>query len=280
MVNNISLSTLPEGFCVTPPRTPWGINFGGGLNSTALILECMDRNIKPDWILFADTGSELPETIDHVGRMKELVKNVRPDWPEIATVKWERIRGDIVGFEPLHENCLRTRTLPSKAYGLAGCTSKWKVQPMDKWRKQNGFDKGAFAVGYDAGENRRITSACKRGDATDFTAWYPLVAWGVDRSGCEAIVNKWGVKVGKSSCFMCPNLKVQEWISLKNDNRQLFDTALEIDRLARENNNLGAGGLGLFRGKLGLINAELSDDRTGDDSTVLEDRCRHGGCFT
>lgn len=47
------LSGLQEGFSVTPPRNPWGINFGGGLNSTAVILECIERQLRPDWIFTA-----------------------------------------------------------------------------------------------------------------------------------------------------------------------------------------------------------------------------------
>jgi len=38
------------------PGRPWGVNFGGGVNSVALLLFCRDRGLVPDWILFSDTG--------------------------------------------------------------------------------------------------------------------------------------------------------------------------------------------------------------------------------
>ena len=262
---------LPMGLSATPPCTPWGINFGGGLNSTAIILECIDRGHKPDWILFADTGSEHPGTLDHVNYIKDLVATSNPTWPDVTIVRWERVRGDVIGFEPLHENCLRTGHLPSKAYGLAGCTSKWKIQPMDRWRKAHGFQRGAFAIGYDAGEARRITTACKRGDDPSFTAWYPLVAWGINRAGCQSIVDRWGVKVGKSSCFMCPNMKKNEWIELKNKNPRLFALAVKIEDNAAAHGNYGRGGSGLG------MRSKANDD---NDNQALEDRCHHGGCFT
>lgn len=262
------LSDLPEGFSPSPPRSPWGINFGGGVDSTTVILECMTRGYKPDWILFADTGSERPETIAHVQRMQEYLATEAPDWPELTIVKWIRKDGS---FESLHDNCLRNGTLPSKAYGYAGCTSKWKVYPMDKWRKQNGFQKGAFAVGYNASENRRIKTACQRGDDPNFTAWYPLVAWGITRDQCENIVKSHGFTVIKSSCFMCPNMKADEWNKLKKDHSVLFETAKLIEERAFANGNYGRGGLGL-----GL--SKSSDNDKKDD--VLEDRCHHGGCFT
>ncbi len=265
---------LPLGMKLTPPDSPWGINFGGGLNSTAVIVECRNRGLRPDWILFADTGSEIPGTLEHVDRMRKWCSG----WQEITVVRWERVKGDITGFEPLHDNCLRTGHLPSKAYGLAGCTDKWKIQPMDRWRKAHGFARGSFAVGYDAGEARRIQTACKRGDQPGFTAWYPLVAWGINRVGCQEIVGKAGITVGKSSCFMCPNMRRQEWLDLRRDHRNLFDIAMRIEDNARANGNFGRGSGGLYKGTLRGLDAD--EESQGNIADLLEDRCHHGGCFT
>ena len=247
---------LPLGFSQTPPASPWGINFGGGLNSTAMIVECRNRGLTPDWILFADTGSELPGTLEHVQRMREWCL-CWPGAPAFEIVRWERVRGAVKGFEPLHEQCLRTGELPSKAYGFAGCTTKWKIQPMDRWREDHGFQKGAFAVGYDAGEARRIKTACERGDVAGFTAWYPLVAWGIDRAGCKAICDAEGIEVGKSSCFMCPNMRPSEWAALRAEHPKFYDTAIRIERNAKLHGHLGRGGKGLFQnGRPGEIEKE------------------------
>lgn len=268
-----ALSPLPLGLSEKPPTHPWGINFGGGLNSTGLIIEARNREYRPDWILFANTGSEMPGTLEHVERMRQWAAG----WCDIVTVQWTR--QDELGFEPLHENCLRTNHLPSKAYGYAGCTMKWKVGPMDRWRKANDFQAGAFAVGYDAGESRRIKSACARGDVAGFTAWYPLVAWGIDRDGCRAICAAEKIVAGKSSCFMCPNMKKNEWLSLRRDHPKLFDVAVTIEQNAADQGNRGRGGNGLhWEGGLANIDnapggAELPED-------ALNDRCHHAGCFT
>lgn len=273
------LTELVKGFSCTPPDSPWGINFGGGIDSTTVILECMSRGYTPDWILFADTGSERPETLKHVYEMNEYIKSSESKWPEITIVRWIRKDGT---FESLHDNCLRTGHLPSKAYGYAGCTSKWKVFPMDKWRKANDFQRGAFAVGYNASESRRIKTACQRGDDPSFTAWYPLVAWGITREQCEEIVKRHGFKVIKSSCFMCPNMKKNEWHALKENDPKLFEVAKLIEERAFSNGNYGRGGSGLYEGSLANLTSKMSDDDPGEESfgDVLEDRCHHGGCFT
>ncbi len=39
------------------------VSYGGGVNSTAMILFLLRQNIIPDMIVFCDTGAELPETL-------------------------------------------------------------------------------------------------------------------------------------------------------------------------------------------------------------------------
>ena len=47
-----------------PPDPTWPlvVAYGLGVNSTALLVEFVKRDIRPDLILFADTGGEKPET--------------------------------------------------------------------------------------------------------------------------------------------------------------------------------------------------------------------------
>lgn len=216
-------------FALQPPRHPWGINFGAGTNSWALALACLERGFTPHWVLFADTGSETPETYASVERFHQWCIN--HGWP-FEIVRWIRQDGS---FESIHDNCLRTGYLPSKAYGLAGCTSKWKIQPMQRWRKEHGFAESAIAIGYDAGEKRRVEKAAERYcsdpelDLTQELPWYPLVAWGMDRLACFRLNRAWGIEVGKSSCWCCPNMREREWTELKEQHPELYTIAEQIE---------------------------------------------------
>jgi hypothetical protein len=216
-----------------PPAGSWGVNFGGGVNSTALLLILHERGLRPDWVLFADTGSERPETYENVERVQAWSRDV--GFP-FATVRWLRKDGS---FESVHANCLRTEYLPSKAYGYSGCTWKWKIQPMAKWRKQHGFEESVVSIGYDSGETRRVNKVKAACDDTERDEslrllWYPLIAWGIDRQACITALREKDWPVVKSSCFVCPHMSWQEWSGLKVEHPQLFQTALRVEERAKE----------------------------------------------
>ncbi|MBD2499835.1 phosphoadenosine phosphosulfate reductase domain-containing protein [Anabaena azotica] len=48
------------------PKSPIVVSYGGGRNSTALLILCWKLGIKPDLILFADTGAEKAETYQYI----------------------------------------------------------------------------------------------------------------------------------------------------------------------------------------------------------------------
>ncbi len=75
-----------EPLSQTPPvGLPWGINLGGGTNSTALVIECFNRGLRPHWILFADTGGERPETYAAIERLGRWC--MERDWTPITTTR-------------------------------------------------------------------------------------------------------------------------------------------------------------------------------------------------
>jgi len=215
-----------------PPTGSWGVNFGGGVNSTALLLILQKRDLVPAWVLFADTGSERPETYENVSRVQNWCQQV--GFP-FDVVRWIRKDGS---FESVHDNCLRTGYLPSKAYGYSGCTYKWKIQPMAKWRKTQGHDESVVAIGYDAGEKSRVKKvkvACEdvESDPSLRLLWYPLIAWGINREECLRVIEKQGWDTVKSSCFLCPHMRTGEWASLKVEHPKLFKIALDVEQNAK-----------------------------------------------
>jgi hypothetical protein len=223
---------------------PHIVAFGGGVDSTAMVIGLIEKKRPIDLILFADTGGERPHTYDHISNFSKWLTD--KGYPEIVIVK--RVRRD-GSLETLEEECHRRKNLPSIAYGFKSCSQKHKIAPQDKylnsWQPaKDTWDSGMKCVkyiGYDSNESHRADNAAKRDDPKyDYS--YPLIDWGWDRDDCLQIIEKAGVKnVGKSACFFCPSSKPKEIIELKMRYPDLLERALAIEKQAELTSIKGLG---------------------------------------
>jgi len=210
------------------------IAFGGGTNSTAMLVGMYERGIKPDLLLFADTGGEKPHTYQHITQVNNWLFSI--GWPQIITVKKVDLHGDAMTLEQL---CLNKKMLPSLAYGFKSCSLKFKVAPQDKfcnnhepckavWKLDN---KVVKYIGYDVHEERRVN----RGREIEhkdkkYTYEYPLFDWGWDRDDCIAAIKRVGLsQPGKSACFFCPASKIKEIRQLNENYPELANRALAME---------------------------------------------------
>ena len=223
---------------------PHIVAFGGGVDSTAMILGLYEANRPIDLILFADTGGERPETYAHIENFSNWLIN--KGLPSITVVK--RVRKD-GSYESLEEESLRSKTLPSIAYGYKKCSQKHKIAPQDKYCNhwQPAIDwwktgqKCVKYIGYDAGETRRADNAAKRDDPK-YEYEYPLIEWQWEREDCLEIIAKHGItNVGKSACFFCPSSRPKEIVDLYEKHPDLLERALTIEKNAELNVIQGLG---------------------------------------
>jgi len=68
---------------------PHIVAFGGGVDSTAMILGLYESSRPIDLILFADTGGERPETYAHIENFSKWLLN--KGLPEITIVRKVRL---------------------------------------------------------------------------------------------------------------------------------------------------------------------------------------------
>jgi 3'-phosphoadenosine 5'-phosphosulfate sulfotransferase (PAPS reductase)/FAD synthetase len=94
------------------PDCPLVVAYGLGVDSTAMLVEFAHRAIRPDLILFADTGGEKPETYAYLPVIQEYLARV--GFPSVVTVRYEP---KWAAYDTLEDQCLHTGTLPSLAYG-------------------------------------------------------------------------------------------------------------------------------------------------------------------
>lgn len=201
-----------------PGEAPVVVAFGAGVDSTAMLLEMVAQGRRIDLVLFADTGSEKPETYEY----RDLI------------FRWLRLRGircETVRYEPqrfkhwppyrtLDENCFTNGTLPSISFGRHSCSQKWKIEPQDRfveawgpaisWWARGG--KVTKCIGYDAGARDSKRYAHAEGNLDPrYNYEYPLREWGWDRANCEARILAEGLPLPvKSACFMCGAAKPWE----------------------------------------------------------------------
>jgi hypothetical protein len=208
---------------------PLVVAYGGGVNSTALLVGLWQRRLVPDLILFADTGGEKPETYAYRDLFSAWLTN--HGFPAIQTVSNDGM------YRTLEQNCLATHTLPSLAYGWRSCSDKYKRRPQDKFvaawapaREAWALDsKVTKAIGYDAGEARR---ASIREDAR-YCYWYALLEWDWDRIACLRAISSVGLPLPpKSACFFCPATTKREVLQLSCTHPNLMERALMIEENA------------------------------------------------
>jgi hypothetical protein len=219
--------------------------YGGGTNSTALIIECFNRGIAIDHILFADTGAEKPHTYEYVKRFSAWC--VEHALPEIITV---RKAGN---GETLEQECLRKHSLPSLAYGFKTCSQKFKIQPQDMFFNnlpeakklwKNG-ERVIKLIGYDSNEAYRKEKALlsiSDKDAGKYDLQFPLIDWKLTREDCVKIIKDAGLCLaGKSACYFCPASKVSEIKQLEANYPELLQRALDLEANAELTRIKGLG---------------------------------------
>jgi hypothetical protein len=209
---------------------PLVVAYGGGTNSVAMLCGFREKNIKPDLLIFADTGGELPHTYNHIDLMS---KKCEEWWGMPIEIVSKKYQGRDEGLEG---ECIRRKQLPSLAYGYKSCSMKYKQEPQQRriraWMDENNYKEITQAIGYDFAEGHRAINI----EGTNLNKgrrshnWFPLIDWQWSRKECVDAINRHGIpQPGKSSCFFCPAMKNSEIIRLRKEYPEYFDRAIKIE---------------------------------------------------
>lgn len=203
------------------------VSFGGGVNSAAMLVGMQERRIRPDLILFADTGGENPETYTFVETMKAW--SSRKLRRSIITVRNDGM------YTTLETECTVKATLPSIVFGWRSCSDKYKLRPQKKYASLAFPDEQVtWAVGIDAGELHRIGKF--------ENCIHPLVEWGWQREDCIKAIQRADLPIPvKSACFYCPASTKSDVLRLRKEHPELFERAVAMEKNARGLDVLGLG---------------------------------------
>lgn len=203
----------------------FGVAYGMGVDSTAMLVGLKARGIRPDFILFADVGAEKAGTYAYLPIIQKWLEE--NDFPPVTVVKYEPQRAP---YTTIEGNMAMNCTLPGATFGRASCTIKWKIEPQNKWTSRNDDcietwsrgEKVVKAIGFNADEGYRKARASDKAHANDphFDYVYPLQDWGWSREECKRRIREAGLPVPpKSACIFCPNQKPEELLNLTPEER-------------------------------------------------------------
>ena len=230
------------------------LSFGGGINSTAMLIELVKSGKAPDHVIFADTGGEFPETYKHIGTMQS--------WLAGFGVKIE-VCGE---KKTLEADCLDRETLPSKAFGFGSCSEHFKIRPQRRWLKSQGIKNPLWLVGIHAGEAMRALRVHNQRQDVEF----PLIMWKWGQKECVERIEREGIKVPrKSACFFCPSSKKKEVFQIAKTHPELLQRAIEMEDTAKEGGRLDTvKGLGRSWSWRALIEADKEQLKLFDDTAA------------
>jgi hypothetical protein len=272
------------------------IAYGGGVQSTALMVLAAQGRIDFGTLLFCNVGddAEHPDTLAYVRDV--AMPYAEATGVEIVELRKRRVRGQFVGVESLYQRLISegSRSLPipvrmdNGAPGTRACTQTYKLEVMAKWHKDHGAtsqNPAHVAIGFSTDEAHRIERARPR-------KWevveYPLLdipagssGLHLSRADCMTVISRAGLPVpGKSSCWFCPLHRPAFWAEMRRDRPDLFWRAVELERLLNERRDkLGKDHVYLTRFGRPLDEAiaeaqsELPDDGADDEGYCMSGAC-------
>jgi len=204
------------------------ISYGGGVQSTALVVLAMQRGWQIDEIVHVDLlDAEAPNTREYV---KYFAGWLRETHQRDITILQRDLYGDMLAnpqFTPAP-----WRAADGSFMLKRQCTRQYKVEPIrrylyDKYKRE----KIRLMLGISVDEFHRMRdSGVKRIENV-----YPLVDERLTRNDCRAILERAGLTAPpKSSCWFCPYRPARSQAELIRQYPALREMAVELERRINE----------------------------------------------
>lgn len=255
------------------------VSYGGGIQSTALLVLAASGQIDYPLFLFANTGddSENPATLAYIRQVAlpyatehgiELVQVARAGPTLLATLQ-----------DP-------GPSIPIPVQNEAGsparrsCTKHWKINVIGRELKARGATAttpAIVAMGISVDEIERAGPTYDKRQPYRRIV-YPLLDLKLSRTGCASLIARAGLPVPeKSACWFCPFNSLGTWRQLRQTKPQLFAQATQLEADLQQRRQ-AAGRTPIYLSGRGKPLADAIEDQltlfSGSDS------CDSGFCMT
>ena len=222
--------------------SPKIISYGGGVQSTAMIVLAIQKRIDFDFAVFSNVGddSETPGTLEYINNIfrpycekngfevRETRKTGRDGTQSLSLL--EKHKEDIArnGSTPLP-----VKMIGNGSGGIANrtCTVAWKAKPITKYIKsvigKNPEEPALLAIGISTDELHRANN---KHDNKWEKRVFPLLELGLSRGDCEQIIRDAGLPVPpKSACWFCPFNSATTWSEIRRDDPARFEATAMLE---------------------------------------------------
>jgi len=216
------------------------ISYGGGVQSTALLVLAAQREIDFPLAIFANTGddSEHPASIAYVRDV--AIPYAQQHGIELLEIQRRTRDGNLESLYGRLTSESRSIGIPirmntSGAPGNRNCTIDFKIKPVAKELKRRGatkHDPAIVALGISVDEYQRMRS--DSGIPHELLT-YPLIDLRMDRAACIGVIERAGLPVpGKSSCWFCPYHSIANWRKQLQNEPDLFERSAQLEETLNE----------------------------------------------
>lgn len=246
-------------------------SYGGGVQTIAILCLIADGQLpKPELAVMADTGRERSSTWRYLEEYAQPLMNsinlpfhVAPH--SLATVDLYSHKGKL-----LIPAFTETGKLPTF------CSNEWKRRVVERYLRSLGYgpkNSVRMWLGISLDEVERM----KHSKTSWIEHHYPLIFDArLRRIECETIIERSGLPVPpKSTCWMCPNMNAQTWQSIKENDPDDYQRAIELEKQVYERDE--QGGVYLHRAGQFVSEIDFSDQ---PETPGLFDGCDSGYCWT
>ena len=218
------------------------ISYGGGVQSTALVVLSLSEQWRVDEIVHVDLmDAESPATREYVARFREWLQ--REHGRDITVIERNMYRDmlDNPGFTPVP-----WRIADGSAMLSRQCTRQYKVQPLQRYLYDRyPGERIGLVLGISVDEYHRMRDS----SAARIEHVYPLVDRRLTRWQCRDIIERAGLSVPyKSSCWFCPYRTPGSQLVLLQHYPQLREMADALeDRINAERRRRGQDEIAVLR---------------------------------
>ena len=263
---------------------PYGrvLSLGVGVQSSFLALAMTDRyridkvyaKLKGAVVIFADTGSEKPKTMEYWNNVVE--PELKASGIEYYVVKSEE--GELLDYYR------RNDIMPFRVF--RSCTDKFKIIPIKKklkelWPDYHRDNPVEMILGITTDEATRVKDSRVKYIKNIFT----LIDLDYSRDSLYGFYEAWGLEPPvKSGCYCCPFAKPSEVVEFGREYPELIDLVIDMEENAIAKNPKKTGyKMQLLNGKLTVKQLiEADREQTGLDeywNDYDEDDECEGACF-